>query len=435
MTDLEINQALKIVEQILEPETLNGVQELVLRECWLGKTYQEIGASSGYDSDYIRVVGSRLWQNLSLAVEEKISKNNFKSVLTEQAQKGRFFATTIEFPEGPISPNSHFYIERPPCEAIACEEILNPGALVVIKSPINMGKTSLMTRILAHARPKNYHIVNLNLHLAEASVLSNLEKFLRWLMANITLQLNISSEIDQYWDQDLGAKVSCTNYLQRYIIEQLAEPLILALDEVNHLFKYPEIAEEFLPLLRFWHEEANNTEIWQRLRMIVVHSTDIYIPLKIHQSPFNIGLPITLPEFNFAQVKELASRHKFHQSHQNLDQNLAALMEMVGGFPYLIRQAFYALSTQDISIEELLANAPTPSGIYRHHLQGYLSTLSEYPELMNAFNRIVTADSPVKIPALISYKLSSMGLVKLSNNQVIPSCQLYRLYFRDYLAA
>ena len=67
MTDLEISQALRIVDRTLEPERLNGVQELVLRECWLGKTYQEIALGSGYDSDYIRVVGSRLWQSLSLA--------------------------------------------------------------------------------------------------------------------------------------------------------------------------------------------------------------------------------------------------------------------------------------------------------------------------------------------------------------------------------
>jgi hypothetical protein len=434
MTDLEINQAIRIIAQVLEPEKLNAAQELVLRESWRGKTYQEIATISGYDTDYVRVVGSRLWRNLTVAFEEKVSKSNLQSIIQAQIRKGKLSLSMIEFPDGQVPLNSNFYIERPPWETQAYEEILNPGALVVIKSPRNMGKTSFMTRVVAKARSQKYHTVILNLQLAEASVLSNLEKFLRWMMANITLQLEISSEIDRYWDQDLGTKISCTNYFQQHILGQLTEPLVLALDEVNHLFEYPEIAQEFLPLLRFWHEEANNVDIWQRLRIIVVHSTDVYLLLGIHQSPFNLGLPIILPEFNFEQVKELANRHQFKLKISDLDHSLSLLMEMVGGFPSLIRQAFYALSTQEITIEQLLAAAPTPSGIYRTHLQRHFSAFSKYPDLMKGYSQIVEAQSPIKVPTLISYKLSSIGLVKLSGNQVIPSCKLYRLYFQHYLA-
>ncbi len=319
MTDIQINQAIRIIDRILEPEKLNGVQELVLRECWQGKTYQEVALVSGYDCDYIRVVGSRLWQNLSQAFEEKVSKHNFKSILRQKAQKGQYSLGTLEFPDGQVPLNSDFYIERPPVEHQGYEEIFKPGAFIVIKSPMKMGKTSLMTRILAEARSQNYQTVTLNLQLAEVSILSDLSKFLRWIMANITLQLGMKSEIERYWDRDLGTKISCTNYFQRHILEQLDEPLVLALDEVNHLFEYPEIAQEFLPLLRFWHEEANNIRVWQDLRIIVVHSTDAYIPLDINQSPFNLGLPIVLSEFNFAQVKELASRYQFRLEVKELD--------------------------------------------------------------------------------------------------------------------
>lgn len=434
MTELEISQVLRIVDRTLEPEKLNAVQTLVLRECWLGKTYHEIAMISGYDSDYIRVVGSRLWQNLSLAFEEKVSKNNFKSILSQKAKRAKLIGTTLAFPDGQVPLDSNFYIERPPGEIQAYEEIFKPGALIVIKSSFNMGKTSLATRILAQARSQNYQTVTLNLQLAEASVLSNLDKFLRWLMANITLQLGIKSEIDQYWDQDLGTKISCTNYFQNYILEEFAEPLVLALDEVNHLFEYPEIAQEFLPLVRYWHEESCNTEIWKRLRMIVVHSTDVYIPLDIDQSPFNLGLSLTLTEFNLEQVRELALRHRFLLEVTNLEQSLISLMEMIEGYPYLVRVAFYALSTQRITFQQLLTEAPTPTGIYHNHLQEYFAKITKYPELMSAFSEVVNADSPVQISSIDAYKLESVGLIKFSGNRVMPSCLLYRLYFRDYVA-
>jgi hypothetical protein len=433
MTDIQINQAIRIIDRILEPERLNGVQELVLRECWQGKTYQEIALVSGYDSDYIRVVGSRLWQNLSQAFEEKVSKHNFKSILRQKAQQGQFSLGTLEFPDGQVPLNSDFYIERPPVEHQGYEEILKPGAFVVIKSPMKMGKTSLMTRILAQARSQNYRTVTLNLQLAEVSILSDLPKFLRWMMANITLQLGMKSEIERYWDRDLGTKISCTNYFQRYILEQLSEPLVLALDEVNHLFEYPEIAQEFLPLIRFWHEEANNIRVWQDLRIIVVHSTDVYVPLDINQSPFNLGLPIVLSEFNFAQVKELASRYQFRLEVKELDQSLGSLMEMVGGYPYLIRLAFYALSSQDITLEQLLEQAPTSSSIYRTHLQKCFVTLNKYSELMSLYSQVVASESPIQISSIAAYKLESIGLIKLLGNKAVPSCELYRLYFREHL--
>lgn len=433
MTDIEISQALRIIDQTLEPERLNGVQELVLRECWRGKTYQEIASISGYDSDYIRVVGSKLWQNLSQAFEEKVSKHNFKSVLRQRIKQSQFSLSNLEFPDGQVPLNSRFYIERPPCEERGYEEVLKPGGFIVIKSPMNMGKTSLMIRILAQARSQNYQTVTLNFQLAEASVLSDLAKLLRWIMANMTLQLGIKSEIARFWDEDLGTKISCTNYLQNYILAQLTEPLVLAFDKINHLFEYPQIAQEFLPLIRFWHEESNNIEAWQSLRIVVVHSTDSYIPLDTNQSPFNLGLPIVLTEFSFDQVRELANRYKFKQEVDNLDCSLASLMEMVGGYPYLIRLAFYALSSQNLTFEQLLTEAPTPTGIYRSYLQKYFVTLQKHPELIGTFNQIVSSESPIQISSIAAYKLESMGLIKLFENRAVPSCLLYRLFFRDYI--
>jgi hypothetical protein len=103
--------------------------------------------------------------------------------------------------------------------------------------------------------------------------------------------------------------VSCTTYFQAYLLEQIDSPLALALDEVDRIFQYPAIAKDFFPLLRTWHEEAKNLEMWQQLRVVVAHSTEVYIPLKINQSPFNVGLPVELLEWNQKQVQDLARCH------------------------------------------------------------------------------------------------------------------------------
>ena len=153
---MTLEEALAIVEIYLKPDRLNALQELIFRQCWSGRTYQEIAEISGYDADYMRVVGSRLWLILSNAFGEKITKNNFHSVLRHYLKKWKkkkeeellqLKTSALELPRGQVPLNSPFYIERPPTELICFEEILQPGALIRIKAPRQMGKTSLMARI------------------------------------------------------------------------------------------------------------------------------------------------------------------------------------------------------------------------------------------------------------------------------------------------
>ena len=433
-------EALNIVDNAIKPERLNSVQELVFVQCWQGRTYQQIASDSGYDPDYIRVVGSRLWQILSDSLGEKITKNNFRSVLRQQfghpeMGKGvKGYIAALELPDSPVPLDSSLYIQRPPIEAQAYEEIIKPGALIRIKAPNKMGKTSLAMRILAKAQSRGYRTVRLNFQQAEDRVLSSLDRFLRWFCANITLQLQLESMLDDYWDEDLGDKVSCTTYLQGYILGQLDAPLVIALDEVNRLFSYPEIAQEFLPLLRFWHEEANNLPVWQKLRMIVTHSTESYIPLNIHQSPFNVGLSLKLPDFNWQQIQELAQRYGLLEEEDALDlRQLQSLQQLVGGHPYLLNLAFCHLIIQNISLEELVQEAPTETGIYSSHLRGHLVTLRQYIELAAAFKQVVDSSEPIQLNSIAAYELESMGLIKLHNNKAEPMCELYRLYFHPRL--
>ena len=437
---ITIEEALYLVDDAIKPERLNSVQELILTQCWSGKTYQEIAGASGYDSDYIRVVGSRLWQLLSESFSEKITKNNFRSILRQQVGKVekkelvRGKISALELPNSPVPLNSALYVQRPPVESLAYDEIIKPGALIRIKATKHMGKTSLAMRISAYAQSRGYRTVRLNLLQAEDSILSNLERLLRWFCANVTLQLGIKSLLDDYWDEDLGFKVSCTTYLQGHILAQLDSPLVVTFDEVNRIFHYPQVAQEFLPLLRFWHEEANNVTLWQNLRLIVTHSTEIYLSLGLNQSPFNVGLSLKLEKFNDQQIQELAKRYCLEQEKFNiLPEQVKSLVQIVGGHPYLINLAFCHLITQDNDLEKVIREAETDTGIYRDHLRGHLATLNKYPELKAAYKRVIQSDKPITLNSIGAYELESMGLVTLKANETIPSCELYRAYFRDRL--
>lgn len=341
------------------------------------------------------------------------------------------YKDNLDFPEGPVPLDSPLYVERPPLEEMAYTEIDKPGSVTRIKAPRQTGKSSLLLRILHRSRSAGYHTACLDFHQADKEIFSDLNKFLRWVCANITRQLEMPTQLDEYWDEDIGSKISCTIYLQGYLLANLDTPLCLALNEVNRVFEYPEIAQEFLPLLRSWHEEAKQSPSLQKMRLVVVHSTEIYIPLNLHQSPFNVGVPLTLPEFTPEQVEELVQRQGIDWNSHQRCHRVERLMELVGGHPYRIRLALYCLYKGYLDFEELLKTAPTEAGIYRDRLRGFLSILRKYPQLATTLKKVVTSPEPVAVEPITAYQLESMGVIKLQGAYAQPSCELYRRYFAE----
>jgi hypothetical protein len=441
-------EALILLEALLQPKCLSDLQQTVFCRAWAGQSYEETAEELAYDPGYIRDVGSQLWLSISKAVGEKVTKKNVHAALRryyqkQAAQRSTFpwqdadvdtdrLASQLDFPNGVVALNSPFYVERPPIEAQTFCEILKPGSLIRIKASRQMGKSSLMHRMLNYARQNGLQIATLNLQRADRSVLSSLDQFLRWLCVNVAQQLHLPPVLDDYWNSEMGSKMSCTLYFQQYLLKTIEPALVLAFDEVNRLFEYPDLALDFLPLLRSWYEDASEFAVWQKLRLVVVHSTEAYIPLNLHQSPFNVGLPIRLPELTLEQVQDLALRHGLTWANTAAGLlDLRSLLQMIGGHPYLVRLALYALR-QQLSLAQLLQEAPTPSGIYSEHLRHRLQELQEYPELAIAFQKILST-TPERLEATTLYKLESLGLIKIQGNEATPSRELYRLYFQNQL--
>ncbi|MGB3614344.1 MAG: AAA-like domain-containing protein, partial [Elainellaceae cyanobacterium] len=337
-----------------------------------------------------------------------------------------------ELPGGQVDLASQYYMERPPLEANCYETILKPGALIRIKAPRQMGKTSLMSRILRYAEQDASPCltVPLSFQLADAAIFSDLDKFLRWFCASVGRRLKLPNRLKDYWDAEIfGAKDNCTAYFEEYLLPNLPSPLVLGLDEVDMVFEHRNIAADFMGLLRAWHESAKVNDLWKKLRLVVVHSTEVYIPMNINQSPFNVGLPIELLEFDGAQVQDLAQRHGLDWGEGDTAQRMA----MLGGHPYLVRVALYAIARGETTLDELLAIAPTEEGPYGDHLRRHLWNLQQRSEMVGAIRRVMGGAGSVRLEPVQAFQLHSMGVVHLRGNEVVPRCDLYRRYFGDRL--
>lgn len=94
-------EALTLVDNLLRSanleQGLNDLQSTVFLETWAGRSYQDISQESGYEYDYIKQVGSRLWRLITQLFGEKVSKHNIQAVLRRYQQSeeyGTFILTS-----------------------------------------------------------------------------------------------------------------------------------------------------------------------------------------------------------------------------------------------------------------------------------------------------------------------------------------------------
>ena len=151
------------------------------------------------------------WREISALDFEVSSQTIDKNPETSESNDANQ-DTSPRYPNGAIPLGSPFYLERAPFEKQVYQEIRKPGALLRIKAPREMGKTSLLLRILDSAKGLGYRTVSLNLEQVDQAILSDLNQFLRWFCANVARQLQLKPRLDDYWDGDLGSKISCTLY-------------------------------------------------------------------------------------------------------------------------------------------------------------------------------------------------------------------------------
>ncbi|MBW4618857.1 MAG: AAA-like domain-containing protein [Cyanosarcina radialis HA8281-LM2] len=440
-----VEEALAIADALVFAKTgkhFSTLQTSIFRGAWSGQRYEEI-AEECYCSDvHVKMVGAELWELLSQGLEEKVGKKNFRAAFERRTDiavtavhgtlsAGVEGAIDLELPEGQVQLGSKFYMERPPIESRCYQTLVKPGSLIRIKAPRQMGKSSLMVRVLHHAAQQGYRTATVNFQLADSKIFADLDRLLKWFCATISRNLELPSQVADYWDDIFGAKTSCKDYFERYLLAKLDQPLVLALEEVDYIFPHPDLSDDFFSLLRSWHEEAKNSEVWQKLRLVLAHSTEVYIPLNINQSPFNVGLAVELPEFTPSQVEDLARRHGLDWNREEVEK----LMETIGGHPYLVRVALYHLVQQNATLEELLHDAPTEAGSFSDHLRRHLGNLQQQSNLAAAMKMVLETSSPVRLESVEMFKLHSMGLVNLQGNEVTPRCQLYRQFFGDRLAA
>ncbi len=429
--ELDGQRRKELKEAILEAYPKSEDLEVLLSE-EMNIQFEEIASGSSYNNQVFKLIEhfcsiDSLEDFINVLVKSR-PKNAIFQGMSPKPIAEAVSGDRPDSPEGQMGMDSRFYIHSN-YEQLCYEEVKKPGSLIRIKSPENMGKSSLMLRVLGYAEELGYRTVNINLEQVNQKFFEDLDKFMQWFCASAGKQMGVRVKIEEYWDDIFGANDNTTDYFEKYLLKGVETPLVVAIDNFDRVFDYARIETDFCGLLRGWHEKSRSDQLWGNLRLIIVHSQESYLPRDINQSPFNVGLPIELGEFKPEQIQELVSLHRLNWKEQQLGQ----LIDLIGGHPYLVRLALYRISIGDLTFEQFLKTAPTEQGIYKNHLLRHLKPLEDYPDLGKAMKTVVTSKIPVRLSSEAAFKLDSMGLVVRVENNVQPRCRLYRLYFGDRL--
>ena len=335
---------------------------------------------------------------------------------------------TIEMPEGSVPLNSSFYIERLPQEAYCKAEISRPHALIRLKAPRQMGKTSMMMRLLHQAERQGDRTVYLSLEHAPEAAMSDADRFLHWFCASAALKAQHKFQQEDYTSLTtmVGGTLGTQEYFESYLLPDLGVPLTIGLDAIDRLFDFPHLYTNFFSLLRSLHEAGKHTEILAKLRLIISHAAEVYVPLDINQSPFNVGISIEVSEFTRDRVEVLAAKHQLNWQLDDCER----LMSIIGGHPFLVRLAMFAVAHDRLDLNTLIDTASSRQGIfYQRHLARIETTLNSYPDLLAALANVLGSAEGAILSPRLKGRLEGLGLVKLNGEFIVPRCELYRQYF------
>jgi len=336
----------------------------------------------------------------------------------------------LEAVGGAVPLESQFYIERS-SDAEFLSAIARHDSIVLVKGARQMGKTSLMARGLQQARRSGDRVILTDLQKLNTGDLESVESLFRALAESIADQLDIGSDIDQFWNAKRGPSVNFERFLRREVLAKFPTRLVWGMDEVDRLFSC-SFGSEVFGLFRSWHNERSldPSGPWEKLTMVIAYATEAHMFITdINQSPFNVGTRISLEDFSREEFQTLNERYGSPLVNSG---ELSDCFRLLGGQPYLTRRALNEMASHNYGFRTFEAQACRDEGPLGDHLKRLLFSLAQDPALLQTVREVLKGDGAAKTEDF--YRLRSAGVMSGEfARDMKPRCQLYRIYLSRHL--
>ncbi|WP_224363551.1 AAA-like domain-containing protein [Hyalangium versicolor] len=341
-----------------------------------------------------------------------------------QAQGGASAADRVEprpqrQPGGPLRTDDPAYIpRRSDDEALGIAQ--QQAETLVIKAPLQMGKSSLLGRYLEECRQSGKRTVQLDFLMFEERVLRDYPSLLNFLAAEILRALELPPELKP----EIGSHQEMCHFIEDRVLQAVQEPLVLAFDQVDRVLGRP-YQEDLFYLFRYWHNKRSADALarWARLGIALVISTEPYLLISdAHRSPFSVVSAIKLQPFGTRECLEFNRRYGDFLKPEQVEE----LHRLLGGNPHLMHVAYYLMTGRGrVKFDELKQKAHEDGGPFRDHLRGLRKQLTQGGtiRLLEAMKQIIEYGTVPDEDAF--QRLSGAGLCQREEGRIRASCELY----------
>ncbi len=283
-------------------------------------------------------------------------------------------------------------------------------------------------RGINYAGEQGANVVFLDFQSFDTEHLASLNIFLQELAWSICDELDLDeAAVEQAWHGSRSASKKISRFMEKHVLPAFDVPIILAMDEADSLLQ-TDFYKDFFGLLRSWHNRRAIRDVWEKLNIVLVISTEPYLLIDdINQSPFNVGLELHLQDFDKIQVRNLNHQHGSPIN----ESDLPHLMALLHGHPFLTRKVLYTMAIERPTWASLNQTASSDQGPFSDHLRRQYWGIRNKPELKNALKEIIRTNRCSDELAL--FRLLQAGLVKASGDICTCRCDLYKQYFEDKL--
>ena len=337
----------------------------------------------------------------------------------------QFDPRNMIIPGGSVKRDSRFYINRAEDDEVF-SELQKSRAVVTVRSPRQTGKTSLIMGMYVALRQaaEPLRTTFIDFQALEDKSLQSRNAIWCAIAAQIAKQLPVTGWKGADWNFDESYIGNISTFLDQFIFANDETPLLICLDEVDRLFGSP-IGSKFFSSVRAFFNSGAFDPTWGKVRWLLGSSSEPSFFIEdLTQSPFNIGLRVELRAFSLAEIETFAGRHGLSLDKKTLE----AVMEFVGGRPYLVHLIFYHMVRNPKAHANLFDTTFTSRGIFRDHLHSYLVQFQRQKPLAEAMTEIIQGNHCEN--AKLCHRLEAAGLVRPDDSlKLVPACRLYAEFF------
>ncbi|MGF1490184.1 MAG: AAA-like domain-containing protein, partial [Prochloraceae cyanobacterium] len=211
-----------------------------------------------------------------------------------------------------------------------------------------MGKSSMQVKIAAQLKSEGYNCISLDLSEFVNERIST-ATFYSCLIYHTAKKFKISNFNIKKWNEDLNCLSPLDRlgeFLREIVLHQFHQKIVIFIDEIDAILKVKSVSNSFFPFIRSVYNQRNSTPEYKRLTFCLLGRTTPSDLIEDEENtPFNIGVPISLTGFSQEEIKNSYLKKGIEMKCENLDRVIEEVLKWTGGQPFLTQKVCNFIKT------------------------------------------------------------------------------------------